>query len=206
MKNWILYTLVVCAGIFGAGCTAREIGAGAIGVGIGIGIGRGHHHGDHHRHRRPPHHRCDRWGCWGDMEQANAMAASDASDLASRYQIPTATAAKLVDAFAKAETQGLTPFRALGLNDADFKAMVNHQPPSEQSVKTASQKLDLSEKQGRALLVAMTREFNKQAADVNSEYWQYCTADGSWKTEKNSSCKSLNWPGCGPQEGAKFCY
>jgi hypothetical protein len=204
MKKLMLYALVVSAGIFGTGCTPGEVGAGAIGVGIGIGIGRhaGHRHGHHNGHRH-----CNRHRCWDGMDQIEAASrSSEISEFASRYQVPTASAAKVVDAFANAEDQGLDAFRALGLTDNDFKAMMNHQLPSDQTVQVASQKLDLSEKEGRQLLISMQREFNAQAKNVNSEYWKYCTSEGSWKTDQNRSCSSLNWPGCSPATGANFCY
>lgn len=210
MKKLMIYALIVTAGIFGAGCTPEEIGAGAIGVGIGIGIGRGHdHRHDRDHRRRPPrrHPRCDRWGCWDGLNQVQAAQnASDVSNLASKYQIPVSSAAKITQAFANSEVQGLDAFRAMGLTDKDFKAMMNHQLPSDTAVKTAAQKLDLSEQKGRQLLTAMMREFNAQAANVKSEYWQYCMSEGSWKTDRNRSCSNVNWPGCSPQTGAKFCY
>lgn len=212
MKNLIIWTLIVTAGVFGTGCTAEEVGAGAIGVGIGIGIGRGDHwdrdHRDGRRHRRPPRHhrpRCDRWGCWGDMN-AQANNSAEVSRLASKYQIPVTSATKITQAFANAESQGLSAFRAMGLADKDFKAMMNYEMPSDAAVKNASDKLDLSQQQGRQLLVAMMKEFRSQASDVNSEYWAYCTSAGKWKTDRNSSCANTNWPGCSPQTGAKFCY
>lgn len=212
MKKIMLYLLVVTAGIFGTGCTAGEIGAGAIGIGIGIGIGRGHHHGDGHRHRRPPRHRCDydhfgRRHCWDGMDQIYAVTkAADTSELSSRYRIPMTSAAKITDAFEQAETGELTSFKAMGLDEKAVKAMLNHRLPSDSTVKTVSAKLNLSETQGRNMLVSMMREYHAQAANVNSDYWKYCMAEGFWKTNKNRSCSKAHWPGCSPATGASFCY
>lgn len=208
MKKLVLLSLVIATGALQIGCSAREIGAGAIGVAIGVGIGRHHH--DHHHHRRGRHHHhrgCDIWGCWGGVNQIQGISREAVvSDFASDYQIPVTAAAKITDAFAKSQNEGLVPFRALGLTDNDFKALMDYKLPSPQTVKTASAKLDVSEHQARNLLIAMMKNFNAQATNVKSAYWKYCTSDGSWKTDRNRSCAKLSWPGCSPATGAKFCY
>jgi hypothetical protein len=160
---------------------------------------------------RPPGKNCDRLGCWdpnfvASVSSVEANAASGADKLVAKYGIPASAAKIIARSFNNAHLEGLDAYYEMGLTQSDFKAMMNRKLPSDETVKRASVKLGLSEKQSRDLLTAMMRNFFAQATNVNSPYWKYCQMGGHWKTDQNRSCAKLSWPGCSPENGAKFCY
>lgn len=164
---------------------------------------------------RPPGAHCDKWGCW-DPTQPNSVVStweashlatsSVAARLAKKYSIPMNAAQRISQSFADVNAHGMNAFYAMGLTEEDMKGFMKRRLPAEASIKTAAGKLGLSEQKTRGVLTQMMREFYAQAANVKSEYWQRCMADGQWKTDRNQSCSKTFWPGCSPEKGAQFCY
>jgi hypothetical protein len=210
MKKLIVLGLIGGALMFAASCTPGEIGAGAIGVGIGIGLGGGYGH-PHHPPHHPPHYPhpypCGPYNCYQATLQANNLPLdTSVSDFADQYGISQKAAAKIKTAFDGVQTQGIASFQSIGLKSSDLRAFMNHTLPSPTAIQSFADQMDMSQAQGRDLLLAMMHEFEAQSADVNSPYWQHCIDQGKWKTPQNMYCKNAAWPGCSPETGANFCY
>ncbi len=207
MKKVILASVLTIATLFNAGCTDGEVAAGAIGVIIGIGLGGDNHH---HDHRPPPYRgRPERRRMLAEtVTLPTTGAATDASlsDFALKYNVSVAAAEKVQSAFSGVATEGLTSFAKIGLEKKDIETLMKHQLPSSSAIKSMASKLDMSEAQSRDFLVAMNHEFEAQAADVTSPYWEACMAKGKWRTPQNLYCKSTSWNGCSPEVGATLCY
>jgi hypothetical protein len=185
-----------------AACTAGEWVAGAIGVGVGVGASR--YYDRHHRHHRHHHHG---GGWYGYSTEADALAAdNDARTFAEKHHVSLAAAKKIQTAFLDLPDKGLAAFASIGLGKADLKAITNRDLPSAEGIKSMAAKLDMSEAQTRDLLLSVNRDFEVQASNVNSTYWQSCMKDGEWKTPQNSFCEQTSWNGCSPQTGASMCY
>lgn len=165
----------------------------------------------HHHHRR-----CGFFGCWWDDQASteNANVSADANDpdasnvgkFASRHQIPMSAAQKINDAFVASDTQGLAAFQSVGLNESDLRAIVDRTQVDEASIARVDQALGLKAGQSQELLQGMTADFDAQAKDVNSPYWQACIEEGTWKTPQNAACQNVSEKGCSPQTGATYCY
>ncbi|HWU44460.1 MAG TPA: hypothetical protein VN132_13510, partial [Bdellovibrio sp.] len=214
-KKIVVLSLLAATMLLNAGCTDDEVAAGAIGVAIGIGLGAG----DHHDHYRPgpyrPHHH------WSAQENislptegaSKAVVVGDASaqdsqiaDFAFKYNINLDQATKVQAAFDGVQKQGLDSFAAVGLSKADIQALMKHSQPASSAIAAVAGKLDMSEAQSRDFLVSMNHEFEAQASDVQSAYWQSCMAKGKWKTPENAYCTTGEWGGCSPAQGATLCY
>lgn len=216
MKKLVIMGMLATAMMFNAGCTDGEVAAGAIGVIVGIGLGSGPDHHDHHR--PPPYHRGRHWDAQANVtlpttgaapvavQVEDTQADSQVADFAFKYNISLDAANKVNDAFQGVQKNGVSSFATIGLNKSDIQAIMKHQLPETSSIKSMASKLDMSEAQARDFLVAMNREFQAQASDVSSPYWQACMAKGSWKTAENMYCKSTSWNGCAPETGATLCY
>ncbi|MBS1972099.1 MAG: hypothetical protein JSU04_17445 [Bdellovibrionales bacterium] len=131
---------------------------------------------------------------------------SQTVDFASKYGISDAAAAKIETAFANVETQGLASFESIGLKKADLKDIAKREMPDTDSLKAVAGKLDMSQAQARDLIKELIQNFDAQASNVDSNYWQSCMAKGRWKTPQNMYCKSTSWNGCAPATGASLCY
>lgn len=206
-----------------------------VGVGVGIAAGAGdhdHYHrppprypGPDYGHRPgygPGYGRGPGWGGPGRPHRGFAadvtLATSSAFDtalassnpqvveFANKYNVSTDAATKIQSAFANVESQGIASFQAIGLNKADLKAISQRQLPEDSSLKALSEKLDVSQAQARDLVQSLIKDFDAQASDVSSTYWQSCMAKGSWKTPQNLYCTSTSWNGCAPATGATLCY
>lgn len=227
MKKTAIIALLASSMFFNTACTDEEVVATIIGVGVGIAIVAG---GDSDHHRPPP----DRYpgpdhgrprpgyghgpgrphrGYSADVnltssEVFDSTLAADAEvlEFANKYGVATDAAAKIQNAFATVGTQGVSSFESIGLNKADLKAIAQREMPQEDSLKTLSQKLDLSEAQARDLIKVLIKDFDTQASNVESSYWKSCMAKGQWRTPQNAFCKSTSWQGCAPVTGASLCY
>lgn len=206
MKKIILSGLLIATMFFNAGCDADEIAAGAIGVAIGIGIGSHSSGHNHHHHRPPRYNRCGRHYCYNANMELNLGGNKKLADFAEKHQISVWAAGEINESFKNVSKYGLNSFARIGLSENDVKVIAKGDMPDSDSIKRMSEKLDLSQAQARDLLKGMLADFDSQANDVNSDYWQSCIAKGEWKTPQNSSCKSTEWSGCGPANGAKLCY
>lgn len=235
MKKVILMSLIVTTMFFNAGCDEGDIAAGVIGVGVGVGVGaivggsagynNGYHDGRHDgyhdgrhdsRHRRGRYVRPDRYRNCGYYRCYNsslnleipALTSTDAEVLnfALKYNISNEASAKIQTAFVDVETKGIASFESIGLNKKDLTRIARRQLPDTDSLKSLAQKLDLSEAQSRDLVKSMITEFNQQATNVESPYWQSCIAKGKWKTPENTNCSKTTWTGCSPATGASLCY
>ncbi|MDG0817168.1 hypothetical protein [Bdellovibrio svalbardensis] len=209
MKKVILLSVLTIAMLFNAGCTDEEITAGAIGVIIGIGLGDGHHHHD----RRPAPYRPVRPGRRNFVSTASITLPTTgesanvaAADFALKHNISMTAAEKVQTALNGVKTEGLSSLAKIGLNKKDIETLMKHDLPSSAAIKSLATKLDMSEAQSRDLLISMNREFEAQAADIESPYWESCMAKGKWRTPQNLYCKSTNWNGCSPEMGATLCY
>jgi hypothetical protein len=233
MKKTLLITLLASSMFFNTACTDDEVAAGAIGaaIGVGIAVGAGGH--DHHDRRPPDRYpgpdygrpRYDRPGYGRGpvrphrgysvdvtlassevFETTIAAANPEVVEFANKYGISTNAAAKIQNAFANVESQGLSAFAAIGLKKADLKDIAKRQMPAPDSLASVAGKLDLSQAQARDLIKVLIKDFDVQASNVNSPYWQSCMAKGHWKTPENFYCKSTSWNGCAPELGATLCY
>jgi len=225
MKKIMIVALLVSSMFFNTACTDEEVAASIIGIGVGIAIAVG----DDGHHDRPP----DRYpgpdygrprpgypgygpgpgrphrGYSADVKLASSDAfdtSVEVLDFANKYGVSTETAAKIQDAFVNVRTQGVSSFEAIGLSKADLKAIAQREMPQEESLQAFSQKLDLSEAQARDLIKTLIKDFDAQASNVESNYWQSCMAKGQWRTPQNAFCKSTSWQGCAPVTGASLCY
>lgn len=207
MKKIILSGLLITTLFCNTGCDSSDIAAGAIGVAIGIGIGSngdGHHHG---HDRRPPRYReCGRYRCYEGTTQVNMETDPAVVEFAQRHQISLSAAEQIQTAFAKVSSEGLNSFQSVGLSEKDIRAISNRSLPKSESIAAMATKLDMSEAQARDLLKAMISDFDAQASDIESAYWQSCMAKGQWKTPQNASCKKTFWNGCSPETGATLCF
>ncbi|WP_295903058.1 hypothetical protein [uncultured Bdellovibrio sp.] len=207
MKKIILSGLLITTLFCNTGCDSSDIAAGAIGVAIGIGIGASDHGHGHHHDRRPPRYReCGRYRCYEANTQIDLGTNPEAVAFAQRHQISLQAAEQIQDAFAKVSTEGLNAFTRIGLNEKDIKAISKRSLPDSDSLALMAQKLDMSQAQARDLMKAVVADFDAQASDVSSAYWQSCMAKGKWKTPQNMICKKTFWPGCSPETGATLCY
>lgn len=216
MKKIILSGLMVCTIFLNAGCNSSEIAAGIIGVAIGIGISSG----DHDRHHRPPErypgpHRPTRppappRHCSGHRCYASAVTLPqmDAQLIlfAERHQISLDVAQKIKTAFQNVSKDGLASFEQIGLNSAALRSISLRSLPKSEAYAAMARKLDISEAQARDIIKMAVADFDAQANDVESDYWQSCMGKGKWKTPQNSSCSKTNWTGCSPGTGATLCY
>ena len=230
MKKIIFVSLLAGSVLFNTACTDTEVAAGIIGVGVGIGIaaGAGDHHDHYHDHRPPDRYPGPRYGHPGygrgpgyphhgyysaevnlatsDVFDTTVAANTAVLDFASKYNVSTDAAAKIQSAFENVQTQGISSFESIGLKKADLMAIAQRQMPGTSSLTSFAQKLDLSQAQARDLLQVLIKDFDAQASDVTSSYWQSCMAKGKWKTPQNLYCTSTSWQGCAPQTGATLCY
>lgn len=207
MKKIIFSGLLVSTLFLNTGCEPSEIAAGAVGVAIGIGIGssnNGHHHHDNYR---PPRYReCRGYRrCYAGEANSALVPNAQALEFAQKHQISLEAATKIQDAFDAVPAQGLTAFETIGLNQRDLSSISARSMPGAKSLANVANKLDMSEAQARDLLKSLISEFDAQASDIRSEYWQACMAKGQWKTPQNSRCSSTNWTGCSPATGATLC-
>jgi hypothetical protein len=172
------------------------------GYGRGGGYGPGYGRGGYDRGGWDRGHRG-----FSDVQTANVNAESDsASVFAEKYHITKDASKKIETAFADVQTKGITVFENIGLNKSDLKKIATKQIPEAESLKNVAQKLDMSEAQSGDLIKDMITEFTVQSSDVNSDYWQSCMAQGTWKTGDNANCSSADWKGCSPATGASLCY
>lgn len=206
MKKIILSGLLITTLFCNTGCDSSDIAAGAIGVAIGIGIGSSHDGHHHHHDRRPPRYRqCGRHRCWSAEVPGLVEANPDVVAFAQRHQINLETSEQIKAAFDKVPTQGLAAFEAIGLNEKAIKSISNRSLPKTETIKAVALKLDMSEAQARDLMKEVVADFDAEASDVQSAYWQSCMAKGKWKTPQNMYCKKTFWNGCSPETGATLC-
>lgn len=207
MKKIILSGLLISTLFLNAGCDSSDIAAGAIGVAIGIGIGSGDDGHHHHHDRRPPRYReCGRYGCYEASVDLNLETDPQVVEFAQRHQISLASAELVQEAFAKVPTEGLKSFERIGLNEKDIKSISVRSMPRREAISAMATKLDMSETQARDLIQGIIADFDAQASNIESEYWQACMAKGRWKTPQNASCSKTFWNGCSPETGATLCY
>lgn len=206
MKKIILTGLLISTMFLNSGCDSSDVAAGAIGVAIGIGIGSGgdgHHHG---HDRRPPRYRqCGRYRCYDANFEVDLAPNPEVAAFAQRHQIGLAAAEQVHAAFAAVSTEGLNAFARIGLSDKDIMAISRRSLPKSDSIAAMANKLDISEAQARDLLQRVVADFDAQASDLESPYWQACMAKGKWKTPENASCTKTFWTGCSPETGATLC-
>jgi hypothetical protein len=173
------------------------------GPGYGPGYGRGPGYGPGRPHRG---YAADVSLASSEVFDAAVGANSQTVDFSSKYGISDAAAAKIEKAFANVETQGLKSFESIGLKKADLKDIAKRELPETDALKAVAGKLDMSQAQARDLIKELIKNFDAQASNVNSSYWQSCMAKGKWKTPQNIYCKSTSWNGCAPATGASLCY
>ncbi len=206
MKKIILSGLLISTMFLNSGCDSSDVAAGAIGVAIGIGIGSsgdGHHHG---HDRRPPRYReCGRHRCYNANFEIDVAQSPEVAEFAQRHQISLAAAEQVQEAFSLVATEGLSAFARIGLTDKDIMSISRRSMPKSSSIAAMAGKLDISEAQARDLLQRAIADFDAQASDVESPYWQSCMAKGKWKTPENASCSKTFWNGCSPETGASLC-
>lgn len=206
MKKIILSGLLISTMFLNSGCDSSDVAAGAIGVAIGIGIGSGgdgHHHG---HDRRPPRYRkCGRHRCYNANLEIDLAKNSEVAEFAQRHQISLGAAEQVQGAFAAVPTEGLGAFARIGLSDKDIVSISRRSMPQSSSIAALAGKLDISEAQARDLLKGVVADFDAQASDIESPYWQSCMEKGKWKTPENSSCSKSSWTGCSPETGATLC-
>lgn len=205
MKKPILASLLASMMLLNTACTDREIASGILGVIIGIGASRSHDRDRGHRHdrrRRGDHRRHSL-----DETYLQSSRAADASAYAKRFHLSEAAAEKLKAAFEGVQSRGLESFQAIGLSKKDVRTIAKRELPDASSLKALAGRLDISEARSRDLIKDMIQEFDDQAADVSSPYWQGCMKKGRfWRTPQNLFCKKTSWNGCSPETGATRCY
>ncbi|MNK07368.1 hypothetical protein D3C87_252810 [compost metagenome] len=208
MKKIIFSGLLVATLFCNTGCEPSEIAAGAIGVAIGVGIGSSHNGHHRHDHYRPPRYReCRGYHrCYSADTGVGLAVNTEALDFAQKHQISLDAATKIQTAFDQVATQGLSAFEAVGLSQRDLSTISSRSMPGQKSLANVAVKLDMSEAQARDLLKGMITEFDAQASNVESPYWQSCMAKGKWKTPQNGRCTTTAWEGCSPENGATLCY
>lgn len=206
MKKIILSGLLISTMFLNSGCDSSDIAAGAIGVAIGIGLGSsddGHHH---HHDRRPPRYReCGRHRCYSTNFEIDTPANPQVAEFAQKHQITLDAATQIQAAFDGAKVEGLGSFAKIGLSEKDIRVISNRSMPRDESVAAMAVKLDMSQAQARDLLKRLIADFDAQASDIESPYWQSCMAKGKWKTPQNGSCSTTSWNGCSPETGATLC-
>jgi hypothetical protein len=229
MKKILITGLLISSVFFNVACDSDEIAAGAIGIGIGIGLGSlddgNHHDGGHHDGYGHDHDRggwdhggydgghgrgrhCNEYRCFNtaSVEASSAAPQFAATSFAQKHGITPAAGAKIQQAFANVNQSGLASFQAIGLDESALKSIMNRSVPNSASVRAMSQELNISEAQSLTLLQNLVSEFDQQAADGTSAYWQSCQAKGQWKTPQNAHCTTGAWSGCSPETGATLCY
>ncbi|MBO9667897.1 MAG: hypothetical protein J7501_13930 [Bdellovibrio sp.] len=231
----VLIVLLASSMFFNTACTDEDaaLGAAAVGAALDIGVAvavgnaerrdRHDHHDDHrddcdHGYDHD-HHRGD-WDRGRDRRNyslnialpegvsifSQAPVSPEIKNFSIKYNVPTEAAQKIQKAFLNAKAQGLSSFATIGLSKDDIKGIIKREMPESDSLQSVASKLDISQAQARDLIKYMITEFDIQAANVTSQYWQACIAKGTWKTQKSSSCTSVSSRGCGPSTGATLCF
>lgn len=167
----------------------------------GYGPGRGHGPGRPHRG-----YSADVTLASSEVFDTTVASNSEVVEFANKHGISTQAAAKIQTAFANVESQGIKSFEAIGLKKSDLKDIAKREMPDADALKAVAGKLDLSQAQARDLIKVMIKDFDAQASNVESPYWQSCMAEGKWRTPQNLYCKSTSWKGCAPETGASLCY
>jgi hypothetical protein len=236
MKKILMAGLLVTTMVYNVGCETTDVAAGVIAVGIGIGIaGMADDHDSNHQrdndrwerdrrdHDRRDHgsfdrdqrryERCRDGFCnnAADVALDNSLLQTVAVDFANesfaqKHGVQVETAAKIQKAFANVGKSGLASFEAIGLNEKALDKIVSREMPESAAFKSMALKLNLSEAKAQALLQSLVSEFQEQATDSQSPYWQSCLAKGQWKTPQNAFCSNESWNGCSLATGATLCY
>lgn len=207
MKKIILSGLLLSTLFLNSGCTDDEIAAGAIGIAIGIGLGSDNHGHHHPPHRPPPRYReCGRYGCYSANLALDFAQDQKVVSFAQRHGVSLGVASQVQQAFDAVPQEGLAAFSRVGLNEKAIQAITLRTLPSESSIESLAQHLEMSNEEATGFLRRMVADFDVQASDVTSAYWQSCMAKGKWKTRENTNCKKSSWPGCSPETGATLCY
>lgn len=228
MKKIILVSLLASSVFLNTACTDDEIAAGIIGVAIGVGVAAGSHDHDHHRRHdydngyRDGHHDGYRNGRHDSYPPRryrhyaletklatsfdNKVVDSDVLAFSQKYNISTDAAMKIQKAFVDVEVKGTESFATIGLSKKDLRTIAKRELPASSSIKSMADKLDISEAQSRDLIKDLIKEFDVQASNITSPYWQSCMGKGKWRTPQNLYCKNTAWNGCSPETGATLCY
>lgn len=229
MKKYILTATLASLMFVNTGCEPEEVRAGAAGVAIGIGIGaameRDRYQPEppsyypppppppprHPRPRRPGYgggYYDPGYGGYGyyslSSTQQKATTARTKA-FAQRHNISMTAANKIERSFKNVNSQGFKSFHSVGLGEVDVKRIMQRRMPETQSLARMAKSLDMSEAQARDLVKYMIMDFDVQAKDIKSAYWQSCMAKGKWRTPQNMICTKTYSKGCTPETGATLC-
>lgn len=207
MKKIFLTGLIISTMFLNSGCDSSDVAAGAIGVAIGIGIGSGGHDHHHDHGRRPPRYRqCGRHRCYSAQREVGVAENTKLVEFAQRHQISLEAAEQIQVAFDAVPTEGLSAFARIGLSTSDIRVISLRSMPKAESVASMAAHLNIEEAKAKSLLQGIVADFDAQASDIESPYWQACLAKGQWKTPENAKCSVTSWSGCSPETGATLCY
>jgi hypothetical protein len=227
-------TALALAGVMALGfqgCTNEEvaIGFGVIGIAAGaIAIGaaannRPHRpgydrppgyyygHGGHYRPvrpHRPGHHRPWRISDQNFVQMDAAILQerqSFISDFAASFEIPEASAARLVNALDALRVGDAAAFAALGLGQSDFNKLAALEMPSSQGLANLAAQLGLTKAETTQIFSTLISSAKTDLQNSEGRIWRDCRATGAWRTPQASLCTSSSQAGCSVETGATLC-
>lgn len=191
-----------------------------------------HHHRDRDRDRdrwdRDRDHRggWDRGGGWdrdhrgpgrrwsGEFELkadsplalSAARSATPANAVAAKYGIPLESAARATKLLQRAAAGDKTALTSMGLSNDAINRVARYKMPADGDLDQIGSKLAMSRTMAREFVQNLMADTKAQMANVNSPAWRACMKTGKWKTDANGgTCKSVDWAGCSPDQGASMC-
>lgn len=126
-------------------------------------------------------------------------------ELAQNRQISFTAAETLVAALDEAAQGQTQAIFELGFRMNDLVLMANKQLPTQSSLNTLSERLDLEVTDTKNFFADILSDIEIELKDIESPFWTKCMMRGRWKTPQNNNCQKTYWSGCSPQTGASFC-
>lgn len=135
-----------------------------------------------------------------------ARSASPANAMASKYGIPLESAERATVLLQRAAGGDKTALTSMGLSTDAINRVARYKMPSNADLDQIGAKLAMSRTMAKEFVSNLMEDTKAQMADINSPAWRSCLSTGKWKTDANGgTCKSVDWPGCSPEQGASMC-
>lgn len=95
--------------------------------------------------------------------------------------------------------------QSTGMSLGELIRSFKKQKPSDKLVHEFANYSGQSVEASGQYLISVFSKLRSAMKDENSAYWQTCIQSKQWVTDQNLSCRSTNWSGCSPDEGANYC-
>jgi hypothetical protein len=127
------------------------------------------------------------------------------ADFAKSFEIPEASAARLINAFDALRAGNALAFSALGLSSADFRKLASLQMPSVDGLATLAGQLGLTQVETTEIFSTLISYAKIDLQNSDGRIWRDCRATGAWRTPQVKLCTSRTQAGCSVETGATLC-